>query len=246
MDIVLFLQQKAEGRVKIALVGYGKMGRQVEIAALKRGHNIVALCTSSHWDETGLQQADVCIDFTCPDSALKNACRLASLKKKVVIGTTGWYEQLDMLQAAVLQHGTAALYGANFSLGIQLFLELAAHAGQLMAKFPGYDAAGIEYHHSQKKDSPSGTAMEIGKAVTQNIERIPFLPWSSVRCGSIPGTHSLLFDSPCDSISLTHTARNRDGFAEGAVLAAEWLQDKTGIYTFADCVKQSIFPKKSN
>lgn len=228
--------------MKIALVGYGKMGRQVEIAALKSGHTIVARCTSSHWDENALHQADMCIDFTCPESVVENACRLASLKKNVVIGTTGWYDQLDILQAAVLQHGTAALYGANFSLGVQLFLQLAAQAAQLMAKFPSYDAAGIEYHHSQKKDSPSGTALEIGKAVVQNMGRISSLPWSSVRCGSIPGTHSLLFDSPCDSISLTHTARNRDGFAEGAVLAAEWLQGKQGLFTFADCVKQIIFP----
>lgn len=219
------------------------MGRQVESAALKRGHEIVARCASSQWDEDALQQADICIEFTSPDSALKNACRLASLGKNVVIGTTGWYDHLEILQKTVLQHSTAALYGPNFSLGVQLFLEMAAHAGQLMANCLSYDASGIEYHHSQKKDCPSGTAMEIGQTVTNTIQRISSLPWSSVRCGSIPGTHTLIFDSSCDSITLTHTARNREGFAEGAVLAAEWLLDKEGMYTFGDYVKQSLFAK---
>lgn len=230
--------------MKIALIGYGQMGQQVEKAALRRGHTIVARLTSQHWDRDALQSADICIEFSRPESALDNVRQIAALKKNLIIGATGWYDRLPELESIVTQQGIGVLYGANFSLGVHLLMEILAHASKVIAPFEEYDVAGIEYHHNQKKDRPSGTALEIAKAVSSHMPHRDDLHFESVRCGSIPGTHTVLFDSPCDSITITHTARNREGFAEGAVRAAEWLQNKTGLYTFQDCVS-SISQRRS-
>lgn len=226
--------------MKIALIGYGKMGRMVEKSAQERGHEIVARINSGVWDMQAVQQADVCIEFTHPEAALENIKKLAHLKKEIIIGTTGWYDQLATVEALVKEAKIGALYSPNFSIGVNLLLNIVEHASKLLDGFNEYDVAGIEAHHQQKKDSPSGTALQIAKKVEDNMQRIDRMPFSSVRCGSIPGEHTVFFDSPCDTISITHTARNREGFAKGAVQAAEWLKGKQGLYTFDECVLSII------
>jgi 4-hydroxy-tetrahydrodipicolinate reductase len=231
--------------MKIALIGYGKMGQMVEKSALDHGHTISAKISSGEWDAEGIQQADICIEFTEPHSALKNIKKVAEQKKNLIIGTTGWYDQLASVQSIVSESQIGILYSPNFSIGINLLLEILRHTAKLMNNFPNYDVAEVETHHNQKKDAPSGTAIEIAKALQSEMKRIEQVPISSVRCGSVPGTHEILFDSPCDTISITHTARNREGFAQGAIKAAEWLQGKKGLYTFDDCIKAIIQGRRS-
>lgn len=226
--------------MRIALIGYGKMGQMIEKAALSRGHTISARMTSKKWDSEALEQADICIEFTQPECAVENIRKLAALKKNIVIGTTGWHEHLDQVKAIVDEHKIGALHSPNFSTGINLLMEILRHASKVMDAFEEYDVAGVDLHHHQKKDSPSGTALALARLIEENMGRIDKVPFSSIRCGSIPGTHTILFDSPCDTISIAHEARNRDGFAHGAVLAAEWLQGKKGIYTFSECMQEMI------
>ncbi len=220
--------------MKIALIGYGKMGQKVHKAAIDHGYQIVANISSPNWDSLALKDADCCIEFTNPQSAKENICKAANLKIPIVVGTTGWYDQLGEVKEIIETNQSAALYGPNFSVGVQIWMQLLSKAAKLMNQFHEYEAAGFEQHHSKKLDSPSGTALEMAKVVEKEMERIEQLPVSSLRCGSITGTHTLLFDSPCDQISITHTARNRDGFATGAIKAAEWLRGKKGLYTFSD------------
>lgn len=229
--------------MRIALIGYGKMGQMIEKTALSRGHSIVARINSDQWDFKALEEADLCMEFTHPGSVLNNIKKIADLKKEMIIGTTGWDDNIELVHSIVKEAQIGALYSPNFSIGIHLLLEILAHASKVMDAFDDYDVAGIEYHHNKKKDSPSGTAMAIAKTISKHIKRIDEVPFSSVRCGSIPGTHTVLFDSPCDAISITHEARNREGFAKGAVQAAEWLHGKKGFYTFADCM-QEMFQKR--
>lgn len=231
--------------MKIAIIGYGKMGRMIEKCALDRGHEIVACMNSKEWDMQALQQAEACIEFSQPDAVVENIQRLVKLKKQIVIGTTGWYDQLEAVRSLVEKAQIGVVYSPNFSIGIHLLLSILAHTSSLMNGFEEYDAASIEIHHTQKKDSPSGTALEIAKTVEENLKRLEVLPISSVRCGSTPGTHTVLFDSACDTLSITHTARNREGFAKGAVQASEWLQGRKGLYTFAECMQSFIQGKVS-
>jgi 4-hydroxy-tetrahydrodipicolinate reductase len=223
--------------MKIALLGYGKMGRQIETVAISRGHAITCRLTSQHLNFDAIDEADLCIEFSAPHSAIENITHAARRHKPIVIGTTGWYEQLPEVEALADQHQVGILYSPNFSVGVQLTLQILSYAGTLINRFEEYDIAAVEYHHNQKKDCPSGTGLAIAETLEKSIDRLTSLPTASVRCGSIPGTHTVLFDSPCDTITITHAARNREGFAHGAVLAAEWLQGKQGLYTFADCFK---------
>lgn len=229
--------------MKIALVGYGKMGKMVELSALERGHKVVARFDSSIWDENMIQSADVCIEFSQPEAVLENIKQAAKYKKNIVVGTTGWYDQLEGAALIAQNANIGVLYGPNFSVGVNLMLAILAQASKLIDHFDEYDAAGIEAHHNQKKDSPSGTALQIARVVEHGMSRLESLPFSSVRCGFIPGTHTVMFDSPCDTISITHTARNREGFARGAVQAAEWLEGRKGFYTFDECM-QSIIQRR--
>ncbi|MGZ3633459.1 MAG: 4-hydroxy-tetrahydrodipicolinate reductase [Parachlamydiaceae bacterium] len=218
--------------MKIALIGYGKMGQTVEKIALQRGHTIIAKICSEQWNDNDIEEAEMCVEFTEPNSALKTISRLIQLKKNLIIGTTGWYDQLPTLQKLVEEHQIGALYSPNFSTGIYLLQNILKHAAALMNRFPDYDVAEMESHHRQKKDAPSGTAIAIAETIRQELTRMDTIPISNLRCGSIPGTHSVIFDSSCDTITITHEARNREGFALGAVQAAEWLQGKKGLYTF--------------
>jgi 4-hydroxy-tetrahydrodipicolinate reductase len=228
--------------MKIALIGYGKMGQMIEKTALSRGHSIVARMTSSPWDLEALRQADLCIEFTHPESVLNNIERIAELKKEMIIGTTGWYDKLEQVRLLVEENQIGALYSPNFSMGVNLLFEIVSQASRLMSLFEEFDVAGIDYHHNRKKDSPSGTAIELARIIENEMKRNVSL--SSVRCGAILGIHTILFDSLDDTISITHEAKNRESFAKGAVWAAEWLHGRKGLYTFARCM-QEIIKKRS-
>ena len=222
--------------MKIALIGYGKMGQMIEKGAIKRGHSVVARVSSPSWNQADLNDADLCMEFTNPESALSNIEKAASFNKSLVIGTTGWFDKVDELHELVEKYQIGALYGPNFSIGVGLMMNFVDYMSLVMNFFEEYDVGGIELHHAAKKDSPSGTAGELARIIANNIERKKEMAFSSVRCGSEPGTHSVFFDSPEDTITLTHAARSREGFAKGAVLAGEWLRGKKGVYTFTDCI----------
>lgn len=221
--------------MKIALIGYGKMGRLVEEIAQQRGHTICATIRSTNSiDSKSLLDAEACIDFSHPDCVMEHIRQVTSLKKQLVVGTTGWYQHLPEVRALVQKHATGLFYAPNFSVGVNLFLQIIAHAAKLINQFEEYDVGIMESHHQHKVDAPSGTAKAIAQELLKGIKHKQDYPIASVRCGSIPGTHSVLFDSPNDTITLTHEARNREGFARGAVIAAEWLQNKTGLFTMND------------
>lgn len=246
--------------MKIALIGYGKMGKMVEAAALTKGHTVVAIidrsapqATSKVISATSLQNVDVCIDFTQPEAVLENVSLIAAQKKALVIGTTGWQDQKEQIKKLVQNAGIGVVYGANFSIGVHLFLAIAKQAALLIDGFPSYDVGGFESHHRQKADSPSGTARLLAEQTLQTMTRKetvlyqtperPLEPtemvFASLRCGSVPGTHALLFDSDCDTIEVRHTARSRMGFAEGAVQAAEWVSNRMGFYSIEEMISPS-------
>lgn len=215
--------------MKIGLIGYGKMGKAVEAAALKKGHAVVACLSSKNLDYLALQEADICIDFSASEAVLPAAQALSQLKKNLVIGTTGWEEHLPLVKRLAENSQMGILFAPNFSIGMFLFKELLQKADQLLGSF---DAVGIEMHHSQKKDLPSGTAKELSKALNRK------LAFSSIRSGNMIGTHQILFNSQDDMIELTHRALNREGFARGAVEAAEWLLGKAGFFTMEDFMRE--------
>lgn len=203
--------------LKLALIGYGKMGKMVEKWALKRSHLI-----------SSAADADICIDFTHPAAALPNIKKYAEMGKNLVVGTTGWYDHLPEVEALVKKYQIGLLYAPNFSLGVNIFLQVVEEAAKRYLSYPDYKVAGVEWHHAEKKDAPSGTSLAIKKRIHAPCEI------ASIRCGTIPGTHQVLFDSEADLITLTHEARSREGFALGAVVAAEWLSNKKGLFTFED------------
>lgn len=236
--------------MKIALIGYGKMGHMIEDIATKRGNEVVAtvdyvspdakyIVKSSQEGADVIAQVkpDVVIDFTHPDEAFNNIKAFLPLGMPVVVGTTGWTSRLKEVEDLVKQHNNALFYAGNFSIGVNLFYRIVENASRLMAEYDEYDSAIWEAHHNQKADSPSGTALDIAKYVMKaNPKKTEIvvdafhtkpqqnqLHVSSTRVGSVPGTHTVFFDSNADSIELTHRARNREGFALGAVRAAEWL-----------------------
>lgn len=228
--------------MKIALIGYGKMGKMIHQLAEKKGHSIVATLDSKVPLNTismlhPIKDADVCIDFSVPDTVLENIKILSSLKKNIVLGTTGWTDHLKTIQDIVHTSNIGLIHSSNFSLGIALFLKIIDQAGKFIFPFPEYEAAGIEMHHSQKIDIPSGTAKAIENKLNQHSPHP--INFSSLRLGNIPGIHTVIFDSPVDTITLTHNARNREGFAKGAITAAEWLQGKKGVFTLEDLLSEN-------
>lgn len=216
--------KKIRAVLNIALFGHGKMGEMVEACALQRGHSLVK----------DRDNPDLFIDFTVPDAVLGNVRKAVALKKNIVIGTTGWEAHFNEVRKIVENEGIGLLYSPNFSIGIHLFAQIVKEAAQLIDSFEEYDIGLIESHHKQKIDSPSGTAKMLLQTLNQNLQRKQTVQTTSFRCGSIPGTHTVIFDSPADTIQITHEARNREGFALGAVKAAEWLHGKKGLYQFED------------
>lgn len=227
--------------MKIALIGYGKMGQLIDTIATAKGHTIVARVSPNSETKTITSQtignADVCIDFSHPDSVINNLQACASLNKNVIIGTTGWTDQLNEAHEIVKKYKIGCMHSANFSIGVNLFMQIVAHAAEIIDAFDEYDVGAFEFHHRHKIDSPSGTAKALTEILQSKSSRKKQCDFASVRCGSIPGTHTVLFDSPADTITLTHEARNREGFAKGAVAAAEWIRDKKGLLTIADFLK---------
>jgi 4-hydroxy-tetrahydrodipicolinate reductase len=263
--------------MNIALIGYGKMGRILENTALERGHTITAAVdpyagtpTASGAPlfktiaEVDLAGTDVAVEFTRPDTAAANIRALIERGVPTVVGTTGWYDQLGEIEKLINAKAGALLWSSNYSLGVNLFYRIAAFAAKLADPFPEYDVGGWEFHHNKKVDSPSGTAKILvdkvlkamtrkSKAVWEKLDRPPApeeLHFPSLRVGSMPGTHALCFDSPADTIEITHTARNRDGLALGAIRAAEWLlnsapgksagKPKAGIHTIDDLMEDIL------
>lgn len=205
--------------MKIALIGYGKMGKAVEKVALAREHTI-----------TNKDEADLWIDFSHKTGIMERIEEALALHKPFVIGTTDWQEHQAKAEELTNLKGGALFVSPNFSLGLNLFLKVLKEAQKLIAPFKLYDTAGFELHHNQKKDSPSGTARLIA-------EELGLKEFAAVRVGHIPGTHTVLFDSSVDTITITHEARSREGFALGAVIAAEWLTGKKGFFTMRDLME---------
>jgi len=228
--------------MNIALLGYGKMGKVIERIALERGHAIVLRKTRQNSFE-GLETADVAIDFSIPYAAVENITACLQNGIPVVSGTTGWLAQYEAMKALCEKQNGAFLYGSNFSLGVNLFFELNQKLAQLMAKFPQYAVDMEEIHHTQKLDKPSGTAITLAEGL---LPYTPFTQWSLEaeatdklyidvkRENDVPGTHSIFYRSAVDTIEIKHTAHNREGFAYGAVIAAEWLATRKGVFTMKD------------
>lgn len=224
--------------VRVALVGMGKMGRALDALASERGCTIVARLDADDMRRgltaSDLHGAQVAIEFTTPDAALANADALLAHGCPVVIGTTGWNAHLDQLVASVAARGCAALWSPNFSIGVQLFLQIAEDAAHRARGVAGFDAHIMETHHTAKKDAPSGTGLAIGERVAAGLGRA--VPISSVRVGAVPGTHEIILDAPFEQIRLVHEARDRRVFADGALTAARWLaaQSLPRVYTMRD------------
>ena len=226
---------------RIAIVGDGKMGAAIKELAESQGWTVTAVIGERASDSgrgitpSSLSGADVAVEFTQPDAAVANvgACLRAGVP--TVVGTTGWYEKLPDVTRLANETGAPLLWSPNFSIGVNVLLELARHAGQMLAGVSDFDAHIVETHHAKKKDAPSGTAVALEKAAEEGLRRP--IPVTSVRTGSVPGTHELIFDGTFEQITLTHTARDRRVFAEGALRAAAWLIGKKGVYTMRDVLQ---------
>ena len=228
--------------MKIALLGYGRMGQAIEQIAIDRGHTIVAKIDKDNPDES--YEADVAINFSIPTAAYENITSAIHKKIPVVCGTTGWLDRLNEVEALCQQNESAFLYASNFSLGVNLFFELNAKLAEMMQKHPLYSASIEEIHHTQKLDKPSGTAITLAEGIPSESKAWHLVedqgegvPITSIRKDEVPGTHTVTHRSEIDEISITHTAHNRTGFALGAVLAAEWIQDKKGIFSMRDVLQ---------
>ena len=228
--------------MKIALLGYGKMGKEIEKIALQRGHEIV-LKKSSTSSFEGLERADVAIDFSIPMSAVTNITACLNAGIPIVSGTTGWLAHYDEMTALCNEKKGAFIYGSNFSLGVNIFFELNEHLAKIMTKFNQYGVSMEEIHHTQKLDAPSGTAISLANGI---IKATDYKNWTlenpksdeilieAKRIENVPGTHSVFYNSEVDLIEIKHLAHNRAGFALGAVLAAEWILGKQGVFTMKD------------
>ena len=218
--------------MKLALVGYGKMGRMLDGLAAEYGFEVVARIDAG--DDLALAKgADVAIEFTTPSTAVSNIEALAKLGVPVVCGTTGWFEQLDQVKASVEAAGGALVYAPNFSIGVNVFARVVAEAAKLLADEKQYGAWAWEIHHNTKKDAPSGTLLKLVDAM-KDAGYSRAIDVSSNRAGAHPGTHEIGFDSAADTITLRHSARSREGFARGALKAAQWIADKKGVCEFSD------------
>ncbi len=228
--------------MKIALLGYGKMGKTIERIAMERGHEIVLRKSSSEGYE-GMEMADVAIEFSVPASAVTNITTCLNARIPVVSGTTGWLEDYDIIESLCRKNKGAFIYGSNFSLGVNLFFSLNENLAKMMRNFPQYKVSMEEIHHTQKLDAPSGTAISLAKTIIDNSD---YSSWAignpksdeimidAKRIENVPGTHSVFYNSDVDTIEIKHTAHSREGFAVGAIMAAEWLVGRTGVFTMKD------------
>ncbi|WP_140937204.1 4-hydroxy-tetrahydrodipicolinate reductase [Sphingobacterium lumbrici] len=237
--------------MKIVLLGYGKMGQLIEKFAVKRGHEVVLIVDENNRSSIGIEDlegADVAIDFSTPHAALENIGLCFEADLPLVVGTTGWYDHLQEVKEACLESKQSLLYGSNFSIGVNIFFHINKLLARAIDPYKQYDVQVEEIHHIHKLDAPSGTAITIAEGILENssvkntwvndvvgegeevIAKSDELLIESLRIEEVPGTHTVLYSSEVDQIEFKHTAHNRDGFALGAVIAAEWLQGKTGFY----------------
>lgn len=227
----------------IALIGYGAMGKLVRTLAEEKEHEVAVVVNEAHAGlpaeqlaET-LSLADVAIDFSSAEAVRRNveACMIAGVP--IVEGTTGWYERRGEIERLVNGRDGTMVFGANFSIGVNLFYKITGYAAELFAKFPEYEVFIEEQHHSRKKDAPSGTALKIKEILERHVEVISI---AATRAGNIPGTHRVGFDGNGDQILLEHSARSREGFAAGSIMAAEWIKGKKGFFEFGDVIDEVI------
>jgi 4-hydroxy-tetrahydrodipicolinate reductase len=227
----------------LAIVGYGKMGRLIEQLAPEYGFEVRAKFDGQSnprgqaLSPQTLKGVDVAVEFTSPDAAPENIRRLAAMGVNSVTGTTGWFGDLPSIREAVTKSGTGLVWAANFSVGVNLFLQAVAHTAALLAKHADYEAWGWEIHHSAKKDAPSGTLKKLAEEMRAAGYARP-VSLSASRAGANPGTHEIGFDSAGDTITLRHTARSRDGFARGALRAARWISGKKGVFEFREILSE--------
>jgi 4-hydroxy-tetrahydrodipicolinate reductase len=230
--------------MKIGLIGYGAMGRLVGDLAAQRGHEIAVRIDIDGADRSVdnlaelLRGCDVAIDFSIADAVAKNAEACARAHVPLVVGTTGWLAEVENVRRMVGESDGTLIYGANFSIGVQIFYRVASRAAELFRKVEAYDPFIEEAHHKRKRDAPSGTALQLEKIAAQGLGRE--VPVASTRAGYIPGTHRLGFDSAADQIRITHEARSREGFAAGALMAAEWIVGRKGFYEFSEVFDEII------
>jgi len=228
--------------MNLALLGYGKMGKTIATLAPQRGFEVrLVMDVDVNAQGQGItpqkfQGIDVCIEFTTPDAVFENIRRVAGLGVNLVVGTTGWHNRLEEVRKIIESAGVGMVYSSNFSIGVNLFYRLARAAAEIFSKFPMYDPYLIEAHHKFKKDAPSGTALEIKRQIQPEFKSRE-IPVTSVRAGHFPGAHELGFDSEADTIIIRHTARGRQGFAEGALHAARWVVGKKGFFSFTDVLQ---------
>lgn len=232
--------------MKIGLIGYGKMGKAVETVALAQGHKIVAHISSNNTEDFALlKNADVAIEFTNPASVVSNLFKCLELGIPVVTGSTGWQNQLSTVEKLFRENDGALIHASNFSIGVNIFMELNAVLAKHMNEQLQYSTVLREIHHTEKIDAPSGTAITLANDIIAHLNRktewVNNYPHSdnqleivSERLPNVPGTHSVCYESEADQICITHTAKNRIGFAEGALLAANWIQGKKGVFTMKD------------
>lgn len=228
--------------MKIALLGYGKMGKTIERLATERGHEIIYRIKDdiANYD---LSKADVAIDFSIPDAAFKNITTCFEQQVPVVSGTTGWLEKYEEAIEKCNQQDGAFIYASNFSLGVNLFFELNRKLAEMMSSFPDYSVGIEEIHHTQKLDAPSGTAITLAEQIIKSTDKTGWkldharekeIPIIAQRIENVPGTHVVSYQSKIDTINIEHIAHSRDGFALGAIVAAEWLQNKKGVFSMKD------------
>ncbi len=244
--------------MKIALIGYGNMGQELEDLIKEQKHNAIVSISYQNKNDVldikGIKKADVAIDFTSAELVLETIEKVSSVGVPFVVGTTGWYDQLPIVEKIVKEKNTGLVYGKNFSLGANIFFQVVGFASKLLSSYGSYDVAGFEMHHKGKKDSPSGTAKKIASVIMENFPKKKKLEtgrldrqikedelhFASVRAGQYFGHHEVLFDSKADEIKLVHTAHNRRGFAEGALLAASYIHNKKGIFAFEELFAKGV------
>ena len=234
--------------MKIALIGYGKMGKEIEKIALQRGHEIVSIIDMNNpddFDSPAFLSAEAAIEFTRPETAFENYQKCFARHIPVVSGTTGWLHRLDEIKKACNDDGQTFFYASNFSIGVNIFFAVNRQLAKIMNQYPQYDVRMEEVHHIHKLDSPSGTGITLAEDILKNIDRktqwteagndaVDDLWIHSLRKGEVPGIHEIIYESEADILSIKHDAKNRSGFAFGAVLAAEFIQGKSGFLTMQD------------
>jgi 4-hydroxy-tetrahydrodipicolinate reductase len=240
--------------MKIALIGYGKMGHEIETIALERGHETVAIIdidNQADFDSPAFLSADVAIEFTRPETAFANYQKCFARNIAVVAGTTGWLHYLDEVKKACRENNQTFFYASNYSIGVNIFFAVNQYLAQIMNRFPSYDVRMEEVHHIHKLDSPSGTCLTLAEDILKNIDRKK--QWKEApegtpddlliharREGEVPGIHEIIYESEADTIRIKHDAKSRKGFALGAVMAAEYIQGKTGFLTMQDMLELRV------